>query len=271
LDPAGEPAGLVGTAVDITDRKNAADNLEAEQELLRHTIEVQDQERQLIVYEIHDGLVQYATGALMQLESLRGNLPRSTFTEQIDSVTSILQRAVAEGRRLINGIRTPVLDDWGVVAAIDQLLDEEDRAHVQVEFVKDEKLGRMERGIEEAIYRIAQEALTNIGKHSQSKQLRIELSRQGDRVLLEVRDWGVGFVPSNGSKRVHGLKGMSKRARMAGGRCTVESSPGQGTRILVELPYLTRGKPPRPPEQLPPAEASASARQVNSPVDQLNS
>jgi PAS domain S-box-containing protein len=263
LDPGGEPAGFVGTAVDITDRKNAADSLEAEQELLRHTIEVQDHERQLIVYEIHDGLVQYATGALMQLESLRGDLPRSTFTEQVDSVTNILRRAVAEGRRLINGIRTPVLDDWGVLAAIEQLLEEEDRAHVQVEFVKDETLGRMERGIEEALYRITQEALTNIGKHSHSKHLRIELSRQADRVQLEVRDWGVGFVPANGAKRVHGLKGMSKRARMAGGRCTVESTPGQGTRILVDLPYLVRGKPERPAEQLSADEAGLPASQLN--------
>jgi len=262
-DADGNIMGIGGISTDISDRKRTADNLEAEQELLRHTIEVQDRERQLIVYEIHDGLVQYVTGALMQLESLRGNLPRSTFTEQIDSVTNILQRAVAEGRRLINGIRTPVLDDWGVVAAIDQLLDEEDRAHVQVEFIKDETLGRMERGIEEALYRITQEALTNIGKHSQSKHLRIELRRKGDRVQLEVRDWGVGFAPSNGSKRVHGLKGMSKRARMLGGRCTVESSPGQGTRILVDLPYLGRSKPARPAEQLPPAQAA--------PVEQLNS
>src|SRR4051812_9236879 len=96
---------------------------------------------------------------------------------------------VAEGRRLINGIRTPVLDGWGVVAAVQHLIDEEDRAHVQFEFVKDEQLGRMTSNIEEALYRITQEALTNIRKHSQSKKVRIELGRWDGGVHLEVRDW----------------------------------------------------------------------------------
>lgn len=243
FDPAGQCYAVGGISTDISDRKRASDALEAEQELLRHTIELQDQERQLIAYEIHDGLVQYATGALMQLESMR-DAPSGAISEKIESVVEILQRAVAEGRRLINGIRTPVLDDWGVVAAIEHLIDEEERAHVEVEFVKDSALGRMAANIEEAIYRITQEALTNIGKHSQSKRVRIELGRTGDRVRLEVRDWGVGFTPSNGSRSVHGLKGMTKRARIAGGRFAIESAPGKGTKIIVDLPFL--GRVPNP-------------------------
>jgi signal transduction histidine kinase len=213
----------------------------AEQELLRHTIEFQDHERQLIAYEIHDGLVQYAAGALMQLEALQDHAPSKAVAEQIEPVMGILQKAVAEGRRLINGIRTPVLDDWGVVAAVEQLIEEEDRAHVQIEFVKNEALGRMPPSIEEALYRITQEALTNIRKHSDTKKIRVELARQGDRVRLEVRDWGVGFVPTNGSTAVHGLRGIRNRARIAGGQCKIESTPGKGTQIVVELPYVSKG------------------------------
>ena len=229
-----------GISTDITDRKKTQEALETKQELLQHTIEVQDRDRQLIAYEIHDGLVQYATGALMQLEALEGRMDSESSAVQIKNVVGVLQRAINEGRRLINGIRTPVLDDAGIVAALEQLIDEEDRAHVHVEFVKAEGLERMDAKMEEAIYRITQEALTNIAKHSQSKRVRVELGRCGDRVHLEVRDWGVGFTPSDRPKGTLGLKGMTERARIVGGTCSIESAPGTGTRIVVDLPYLVR-------------------------------
>ena len=239
-DASGEVTGVGGISLDVTERRKAIDSLAAEQELLCHTIEFQDQERQLIAYEIHDGLIQYVTGALMQLESLRCSNSPTTATETIENIEGILRRAVAEGRHLMNGIRTPVLDNFGVVAAVEHLIEEEERAHVQVEFVKDEGLERMEPKTEEAIFRITQEALTNVSKHSQSKSVRVELGRCGGRVHLEVRDWGVGFTPSNKSKDVNGLRGMTERARIAGGTCKIESTLGEGTRVVVDLPYLIK-------------------------------
>ena len=86
----------------------------------------------------------------------------------------------------------------------------------------------------------AMEALANAGKHSRSNRVRIELARRDERVHLEIRDWGVGFVPSSEDASVLGLNGMAKRARIAGGRCSIESAPGAGTRILVDLPYVAR-------------------------------
>ena len=120
FDSTGVVSGYVGTIVDVT-------VLEEEQQHLRHAIEFQDQERELIASEIHDGLVQYATGALMQLEAVQPHVAANELAERIDSIIGILRRTVAEGRRLMNGIRPPVLDDWGVVAAVEQLIDEEDR------------------------------------------------------------------------------------------------------------------------------------------------
>ena len=245
---------FIGTVLEVTERKQAEaamreseakrneamETLEEEQEMLRHTIEFQDQERELIASEIHDGLVQYATGALMQLESVQPHVAANELAERIDSIIGILRRTVAEGRRLMNGIRPPVLDDWGVVAAVEQLIDEEDRAHVHVQFIKDDALGRMPPRTEETLYRITQEALTNIRKHSQSKKVRIELGRQGDRVHLEIRDWGVGFTPTNGSAKGHGLRGMAQRARIAGGECKIDSTVGKGTQVVVELPFVER-------------------------------
>lgn len=239
-DEAGRPTAVGGISTDITDRKKTMDALEAEQEMLRHTIEIQDEERQLVTCEIHDGLVQYAAGALMQLEAARAEVESESAAQRIDQVMNILRKTVAEGRRLINGIRTPVLDDWGVVAALENLIDEEDRANVKVEFVKDPELGRMAPNVEEALYRITQEAMTNTYKHSHATKVRIELLRLGDRVRLEVRDWGVGFAPAARTKRVHGLHGMTTRARIAGGHCTIVSVPGEGTQIVADLPYLSR-------------------------------
>ena len=239
-DAHGAVVAVGGISTDITDRKQTLEALEAEQELLRHTLVVQDHDRQLLAYEIHDGMVQYVAGALMHLDAVRSQIENESLARRLDQVVVVLKKTVDEGRRLIDGIRTPVLDDWGIVAAVGQLIEEEERAHVQVEFVKNGELGRMLPNVEEALYRITQEALTNIRKHSRSKKVRIALGRRGDRVQLEVRDWGVGFEPTNGAAKVHGLRGMGERAKIAGGQCTIQSAPGAGTQIVVDVPYRTR-------------------------------
>ena len=239
-DATDQITGIGGISIDITERRKAADLLAAEQETLRHTIEFQDQERELLSYEIHDGLVQYATGALMQLEGIRHQLESGTDAAQIERVVEILRRAVAEGRRLVNGIHTPVLNDWGVVAALEQLIGETDRAHLRIKFIKDQALGRLAPRLEETLYRITQEALTNTQKHSQSKKAQIELLRRGDRIHLEIRDWGIGFVPSHSLSGTHGLSGIRNRAKISGGQCTIESVPGEGTKIVIDLPYSNK-------------------------------
>lgn len=232
--------GVGGISLDVTERRKALDSLKSEQEMMRRTIEMQDHERQVIAYEIHDGLIQYAAGALMQLESVRYLTDSKQIAETVDSAAEAVRRAVEEGRRIMNGIRTPVLDDLGVVAALEQLIQEEDRAHVHVEFVSHQQLERMDPRVEEAIYRITQEALTNVRKHSESKQVRVELDRLNDRVHLEIRDWGRGFTPRNGATVTYGLKGMAERARIVGGLCKIESRPGDGTRVVADLPYQVR-------------------------------
>jgi signal transduction histidine kinase len=226
---------------EIDEHKKALQELAAEQGLLRRIIEVQDEERQLISFDIHDGLVQYATGALMRLEATQHELSTEASPPQLEPVVAILRKAVDEGRRVIDGIWTPVLEDCGVVPAVQQLIENEDRAHVHVEFVKDEHLARMARNIQVALFKITQEALANSHKHSQTSRVRIELRRHADRVRLEVRDWGVGFAPQLRSQEVHGLRGMAERARIAGGQCAIESVPGSGTSVVVDLPFLARG------------------------------
>jgi PAS domain S-box-containing protein len=240
LDAHGQVYATGGISTDITERKRATETLEAEREFLRHTIEVQDQERQLTSYAIHDGPVQYATAALMHLEAMLHECKSETVIEQLNHLHEIVKRIVSEGRQIMNGIRTPVLDHLGIIAAIEQLITEEERAHVSIEFVKDQHIERLSPKIEEALFRITQEALTNTHKHSQSKRVRIELCRDGDRIRLAVQDWGIGFDSRKVTKGVHGMKAMSERARIVGGHCRIESQPGQGTTVIVELPFLGR-------------------------------
>jgi len=214
-----------------------AQSLKAEQDVLRLTIDIQDQERQLIAYEVHDGIVQYATGALLQLEGIQHEVGTNGIAEKLDRVITLLQKTVVEGRQFINGIHATVLDDYGLVTAVQQLIKQEDRAHVRIEFVADVNVGRMASRTERALYRITQEALTNCYRHSNSNRVRIEVTRRGDRVHLEVRDWGVGLSRSVNSARQYGLRGMMERARVVGGQCTIENAGGGGTLIVADVPY----------------------------------
>jgi PAS domain S-box-containing protein len=234
----GRLVGLGGVSTDITERKQASDQLRLESASLRRTIEFQDQERQLLAYDIHDGMLQYTVGALFQLQSLADapGVPQS----KIDDIAKLIGKVLDEGRRIMNGIRTPVLDDSGAVGAIQQLVDEEERAHCALEFAPDPDFGRLANKIEEAIFRITQEAMNNAIKHSRTKQLRIVLERRGDFAHLEIEDWGTGFNTGQTAIGIHGLRGMAERAKIAGGTCTIHSKPGQGTRVVADLPYLER-------------------------------
>ena len=90
------------------------------------------------------------------------------------------------------------------------------------------------------IYRIVQEGLTNARNHSKSKEIRVSLKQRGDRLRIEIRDWGVGFDPKAVKEGHFGLEGIRERARLLGGKCSIRSKPGQGTAIVVELPVVER-------------------------------
>ncbi len=203
--------------------------LAIEQELLRQSIELQERDRMMIAYDIHDGIIQYTTGALMFLESYKGQRKGSADAEQIEPVVSALRQAIADGRRVMNGIRPPLLDDAGVVAAIEYLASESRIAATQIEVLIDEDFGRLTPEVETALYRIAQEALFNAVKHSGSGKIRISLSRVDKSVRLTIKDWGVGFDLGKVSRGVHGLSGIKERAKLLGGQSSIQSSPSEGT------------------------------------------
>jgi PAS domain S-box-containing protein len=234
---------IISLMRDVTERKLAEEALARQHHTLKHLLQSSDHERQVIAYEIHDGLAQQLAAAIMQLQvfdHLKERSPKEA-AQAYDAGLTMLRQAHFETRRLIAGVRPPVLDESGVVEAIAHLVHEQSRekgpkidSHSRVDF------DRLVPALENAIYRICQEALTNACKHSKSERVRIGLFQRNDRIRLEVRDWGVGFDARAVSGNRFGLEGIRQRAKLLGGKCSIRSQQGRGTWLIVELPVIER-------------------------------
>ncbi|NUQ65538.1 MAG: sensor histidine kinase [Pirellulales bacterium] len=226
-------------ADEIEVRKQAHEAVKAERERLRHALDLQETERRLIAYEIHDGLAQQLAGASMQIQALRamvGNASSET-SRAFDTVQRLLEDSLREARGLINGLRPPSLDEYGVEAAIEELISRKGLGQeVQIEFQCELGCGRMAAALENAVFRIVQEGINNARRHSRSDWIRVALSARNGCVRIEIQDRGIGFDPSTVNEGRFGLQGIRERARLFGGQAVVESGPGKGARILVTLP-----------------------------------
>lgn len=205
-----------------------------------------EEERHLVAYELHDGLAQVAVSAHQHLQALASHYhPRSLQARQeLDRALELAQRSVREARRLIAGLRPTVLDDFGLATALRLQIEAQRNDGWTIEF--DEALGpqRLPPAIETTIFGVAQEALTNVRKHAQTKRARLALERRGTNIHLEVQDWGCGFepgaLPRMYSPGEHvGLRGMQERLELVGGHLMLSSQPGAGTVVVAEVPVLT--------------------------------
>jgi PAS domain S-box-containing protein len=241
----GKLESVIVVATDITQQKTTEEQLVRERQLLKRLLDLQERERQLTAYEIHDGLVQYLTGGLMHLEAFAsdgGAAEDETHADYLRGVR-LLRDALAEARHLISGLRPPILDEQGVVAALEYLANESRVEIPELVFVNRTHFGRLAAPLEAAIFRITQEALSNIRRHSCAKRARIELLEHGEFVRLVIRDWGRGFDPEKVHEERFGLQGIRQRARLAGSSATVESAPGKGTTIVVDFPLVRVEQP----------------------------
>jgi signal transduction histidine kinase len=212
-----------------------------EQELLRKLLDLFERDRELVAFEIHDGFSQQLTGALLNFEAAAEAYKQAcpTAIASFDNGVRLLRESIAESRRLVRGLRPPVLDEYGIVPAIEHLIEDHLAAGgANVEFVSGITTQRLARPLESAMFRMVQETLNNIRQHSRSDRTRIELAQKGGAVRLEVRDWGIGFDPEKVGADHFGLRGIRERARLLGGRAEIESRPGKGTRVSVELPMI---------------------------------
>ena len=242
-DESGKVVFLIPEGRDVTEHKQAEEALNAERRLLQTMLNMHERERKLVAYEIHDGLAQQLVGAVKKFQSvepLRDRDPEAA-AEMFDEALRLLREAMAEARRLISGLRPPVLEESGVVDALDYLIAEQrQRGGPQIEFVYPDPFERLAPPLESALFRIVQECLTNACRYSQSEKIRVELARSGDRVQVEVRDCGIGFDPAQVGSGHYGLQGIRQRAEVLGGTADIDAAPGRGTRVRVDLPLLPR-------------------------------
>jgi signal transduction histidine kinase len=212
------------------------------QTLSRRLVEVQETERRHIARELHDQAGQALTSLMVGLRLLEegadyGEAASAHVAELKHMVDGILENL----HQLATDLRPASLDHLGLVAALRQHVEAFGRQHdlaVQFETVnlEDKRLSPTQ---ETALFRIVQEALTNVVRHAQASRADVLLERQGDRVIAIVEDNGLGFDPvaAMQSGRL-GLLGMRERAEMLGGTLVVESWPGAGTTLFVEVPYV---------------------------------
>ena len=229
----------IGTVLDITDLKQACVSLEQKEQVLRNLIEAQEYEKQTIGHDIHDGLLQYAIGARMLLESLVRDHPETPGADVIDAVQSYLSKGIEEGRQVVRGVRPTVLDDLGLEAALEDLAAQFEVLGVGVECRIDADLAAIVPSLQTTIYRVTQESLNNVRKHSGSDRAIVSLRQVDGSLRLEIQDRGHGFDVESARQRGFGLVGMIERVRLAGGTLRIDSGGGRGTRVTAELP-LTR-------------------------------
>jgi PAS domain S-box-containing protein len=229
----GEPAAQL-IARDITERKQA---------------ELLEMERRQLAYDLHDGLMQTASSVYQHLQVFAArHRPRAPQTRaELDRIIELARRTVAEGRRMIAGLRPTALDDLGLTTALQMQVAALHAEGWDVQFQASLGHARIPAPIETVLYRVAQEALANIRKHARTTRAAVTLERGHELIRLVVQDWGCGFDVAGASASTSlgermGLRGMHERVMLVGGHCDVRSVPKTGTTVVAEIPLAATGE-----------------------------
>lgn len=237
--------GVVGVIRDITERKQQD---EVRNRLIEQVMTAQDEERRRIARELHDETGQSLTALLVGLRTIE----ECRTVTQAAELAQLLRRTVAqtldEVGRLSRGLHPSVLDDVGLAAAVARQVQEFADRHgiavdVRIEGFDGKPLPPL---LQTTVYRVLQEALTNVAKHARARSVDVRLVRDRSEVELRVQDDGVGLDPTEraaapaGDRRRLGLQGIRERAALLGGSVDVTSRRGAGTTITVHLPVRGR-------------------------------
>jgi PAS domain S-box-containing protein len=206
-------------------------------------IKAQEEERRRIAREIHDSLGQMLTAIKFNVEILEDLIPKdSPERRRIDDTKSLLDATMAEARKIAYNLMPSVLDDFGLVPALQLLCDQfAQRTSINVEYHAHGLTERLEPTLEVSLYRIVQEALNNIAKHAEAKDVSVQVVRHAGGIRLTIEDSGKGFdvstmSPAAAEDRGMGLVGMRERAASFKGTVMIDSAPNSGTTIVVEIP-----------------------------------
>ena len=204
---------------------------------LQRVVSAQEQERRRLARELHDETGQALTSILLGLRTIEEAKDKVELDAALTEVRDLVRATLQDVRQLAVELRPKALDDFGLVAALERLTSSfGEQTGISMEFQSSLPAGRLSPEVETALYRIVQEALTNIVKHSRAGRVSIVVGRKDGAVSVVVEDDGVGFEPTRTREEGLGLIGMRERVALLGGRLTIESRPGAGTTFVAEVP-----------------------------------
>jgi two-component system sensor histidine kinase UhpB len=213
------------------------DRLESERrDSARRALLVQEGERQRIARELHDEVGQTLTGVMLQVEGLAGTIPEE-FREQLDELRETARHGTEEVRRIVRRLRPEALEDLGLQSALAALATAiGEQARLRIERRLELRLP-LSQEQELVVYRIAQEALTNVARHAGAAQVHLNLERASEHVVLTVRDDGRG-LPPDAFQSSEGIRGMRERAMLIGAQLTIAEPPSGGTEVRLSIPLV---------------------------------
>ncbi len=250
-DDQGRPSIIQGTMVDITERKRAEEALREREQAHRRLAEdlrrlslhertVRDEERGRIARELHDELGQTLTAMRMDLHWLQAH-PRAQPADaraRVASMAGLLDSTIQAVHRICADLRPPILDDFGLVAALEwQVQEFEGRTGIPCRLKTPTREPKLASGQVTAVFRIFQESLTNVTRHAKATEVSVRLTVRGGRLILEVQDDGVGIPAQRAASPTSlGLAGMRERALSWGGHLEVSGAPAKGTIVTLSMP-----------------------------------
>jgi two-component system sensor histidine kinase UhpB len=247
-ESAGAVSSVLALMLDLTEIEALRANRERLQTLSHHLLNAQESERRRVAQVLHDEIGQTLTALRLALDAARDETDMANRVYALDEGEAIVDRLLQQVRTLARDLRPSVLDDFGLVAALRSYLDRQAERggftrSLSIEGSRAAQLesARLPGAVEIACFRVTQEALTNVLRHSQADQVRITLRAEEDILTMQISDNGAGFDLETARKRgaagdSMGLLGMEEQVTLAGGVFAITTAPGTGTRIELRFP-----------------------------------
>ncbi|HQW83850.1 MAG TPA: PAS domain S-box protein [Ferruginibacter sp.] len=244
INSSGKVSGYIGTIADVTELKIALELLNERTkqlgELSAHLQNIRENERTHIAREIHDELGQQLTALKMDISwlSKKNCNDHVDVKMKFEDAIILIDDTVKSIRRIGTELRPSIIDDLGLNAAMEwQVVEFRQRLDIEIKFVNTFDDTKIDPTISISLFRILQESLTNIARHSKANEVNVGMEKTGNAVQLFIQDDGVGFnITHNKNSKTFGLMGIKERVAMLNGQCSIISTPGKGTHIAVQIP-----------------------------------
>jgi signal transduction histidine kinase len=217
------------TAVDLSQRVS--------RDAVHRVVAAQEEERKRLARELHDETGQALTSILLGLKPLEASAADDESRAAVAALRELVVATLQNVRRIAVELRPSALDDFGLVPALERLVDTfREQTEMRVDLESNLGEERLHADVETTVYRIVQEALTNVVKHSEAAQISILLTRRSRSLVVVVEDDGTGFDSASIGNDGLGVLGMRERVGLVGGRLTIESARGKGVTLAAEIP-----------------------------------